>query len=284
MRMRNEYDSFSAVRIQEEAGITHCTARTFRRTLNKLGFHYLHARKKGLVSAVDRKKRVAFARANVGQDIEFWRTGISFYLDGVGFVHKRNPHGEARSTQTMAWRKANEGLVKTTKGKKEGTGGKVATFFVAIAYGRGVVLSKHVPWNNAMTGEKFAGFAKNVFPKVFASCGVPVEGSVFLQDGDPKQNSKVAQEAWTKLGCKMFGIPARSPDLNPIENIFHLVRQELRKQALEEKITQESYPEFCKRVARKIKAFPVDVIDRTIDSMKDRLEKVIAGKGHRTKY
>lgn len=284
MRMRLEYDSFSATSIQEESGITHCTSRTFRRALNQLGFHYLHARKKGLVSAADRKKRLAFARTNVTREEEFWRTGIAFYFDGVGFAHKRNPYSEARSIQAMAWRKPNEGLSNTTKGKKEGTGGSVASFFVAISYGHGVVLCKHVPWNNSLTGEKFASFVEKMFPQVFDNCGAQVEGSMFLQDGDPKQNSGVAREAWLKLGCEMFAIPARSPDLNPIENIFHLIRKELRKEALDFRITQETYAQFCKRVAKKIRSFPIDTINKTIDSMKGRLEKVISGKGHRTKY
>ena len=35
----------------------------------------------------------------------------------------------------MAWRKKGEGLALSTKGKKEGTGGRVANFLVAICYG-----------------------------------------------------------------------------------------------------------------------------------------------------
>ena len=34
------------------------------------------------------------------------------------------------------------------------------------------------------------------------------------------------------VGCRKFAIPARSPDLSPIENMFHLVRANLQKDAL----------------------------------------------------
>ena len=42
------------------------------------------------------------------------------------------------------------------------------------------------------------------------------------------------------VGCCMFEIPARSPDLNPIENIFHLVCANLQKDALTKEIKKET--------------------------------------------
>ena len=44
-------------------------------------------------------------------------------------------------------------------------------------------------------------------------------------------------------------IPPRSPDLNPIEDIFNLASRKLEKDALQEGITRESYDEFCDRVS-----------------------------------
>ena len=48
------------------------------------------------------------------------------------------------------------------------------------------------------------------------------EGRLFLQDGDPCQNSGMAKEAMLRVNATLFPIPPRSPDLNPIENFFHL--------------------------------------------------------------
>ena len=70
---------------------------------------------------------------------DFWREGISFHFDGVGFTHKTNPLGEARAAGAMVWRNFSEGLTSTTKGKKEGNCRKQANFFVAVAYDKGVV-------------------------------------------------------------------------------------------------------------------------------------------------
>ena len=38
-------------------------------------------------------------------------------------------------------------------------------------------------------------------------------GKLFLQDEDPSQNSALAREAMEAVGCRLFKIPARSPDL-----------------------------------------------------------------------
>jgi hypothetical protein len=42
-------------------------------------------------------------------------------------------------------------------------------------------------------------------------------------DNDPSQTSKVARKAMQKIEAEFHEIPARSPDLNLIENLFHLV-------------------------------------------------------------
>jgi len=281
-RLRKEVAGFTAKRIQEEANLTHVSTRTIHRVLHRHGYKYLQSRKKGLVSAKDKRLRLAFARNAKKFEEGFWRNKIKLYFDGVGFAHKGNPFAEARCTANMAWRKRKEGLQRTTKGKKEGSGGKMANFFVGIAHGKGVVLCKQYEWK--VTGATFADFATRTFPSAFEKCDAEPEGSLFLQDGDPRQNSAVAKKAFESMGCKVFGIPARSPDLNPIENIFHLVRKKLKEDALAKKIHHESYKEFAKRVAETISNFPADVISKTIELMEQRIDMVIASKGERIKY
>lgn len=281
-RLRNEQSSFTAKRIQEEANLAHVHIRTIVRYLNKHGFKYRQARKKGLLTKQDKIKRTAFAKEMLKSKREdFWKKEISFYFDGVGFAHKRNPHGEARATGTMAWRKPKEGLRRTTKGRKEGSGGKMAHFFVAIAYNKGTVLCKQ--YTDRLTGASFGQFVREYFPAAFERSADP-HGKLFLQDGDPRQGSKAARAAMDEIECTMFPIPPRSPDLNPIENMFHSVRRQLAEDALRLEIKRETFREFSCRVRKTIKRFPVATLDKTIDSMNKRLQLVVKGKGDRTKY
>ena len=72
-------------------------------------------------------------------------------------------------------------------------------------------------------GVHYKEFVKANFPKALEASTNP-RNKLILHDGCPVQNSKQAQLGYSAVGCKIFSIPARSPDLNPIENIFHIVR------------------------------------------------------------
>ena len=50
---------------------------------------------------------------------------------------------------------------------------------------------------------------------------------LFIQDNDPSQNSAVAKIALQRVSTQLFKIPPRSPDLNPIENMFKSVSDNL---------------------------------------------------------
>ena len=62
---------------------------------------------------------------------------------------------------------------------------------------------------------------------------------------------------WDKIGARKFSIPARSPDLNRIENIFHIVKKKLHQDALEMKIEREDFDEFSARIKRTLESVPV---------------------------
>ena len=60
----------------------------------------------------------------------------------------------------------------------------------------------------------------------------------------------------------MLKTHARSPNINPIENIFHLVKSQLT-----ENIISESYKLFQTRVLQVLRTFPIGIIDKTIDDL-----------------
>ena len=44
---------------------------------------------------------------------------------------------------------------------------------------------------------------------------------LFMQDNDPKHTSRRAREFFDAKGIEWWKTPAESPDLNPIENLWH---------------------------------------------------------------
>ena len=209
---------------------------TFYREINSAGFKYLNARKKGPLNHRDCRRRYKFGqkcRKSLKIQPNLFHSSISFYLDGVSFVFKRQPMQDAAAPKGKIWRTRSEGFRLTSKGSKDLPGGKRLHFLVAIAFNRGVVLAKEY---EHMSGEYFSGFFKRNLSTLFTAEN---QQKWFVMDNDPSQRSKVAKKAINDSGATLFEIPARSPDLNPIENLFHIVKKQLESQAISECIYQE---------------------------------------------
>ena len=243
--LRQREGNFTCKRLSKEAGIDckNINIRTIRRAMNKEGFKYLQARKKGVLRETDLKKRLSFAKKMKREfSSNVWKEDINFFLDGVSFAYKRHPLDQGSSPKGRIWRKPGEGLDYgcTAKGKKEGSGGKMVKLIVAISYNKGVIECEQY---EKMSGEFFKSYITRKFPALFKLAGKP-HSKLWIQDGDPCQNSYAAKTAWSEFGAELLSIPPRSPDINPIENLFHLVRRELDRQALTGNITHETYEEF----------------------------------------
>ena len=186
---------------------------------------------------------------------------------------------QARAPAALAWRKRSEGLRVTMKGQKEGCVN--ANFMVGISYNKGVVLCQQ--YLGRITGKKFAKIIDRDIPAALENSIAP-QAKRILQDGCPRQNSKLAKAAFDRVNAKVFRIPPRSPDLNPIENWFHIIKKRLRQQALDRNIVKESFKEFSDRVKDTMMNAPADEIDRIIDSMPKRIEDILKSGGYRSKY
>ena len=113
---------------------------------------------------------------------------------------------------------------------------------VAVAYGKGVILREIY---EHMNGTFFADFIKKHFNICFARAGSKQNGRrLFIMDNDPSQSSKVAMSALEEVEAELHKIPARSPDLNPIENTFHLIKKKLEQEAIYLQIMNESFDCF----------------------------------------
>ena len=96
---------------------------------------------------------------------------------------------------------------------------------MALAYGKGVIFK--VPYEK-MTGEFFATFIWEHFNLTFPNTAPKADGRrLFVMDNDPSQTSRIEKRAPEEIEGSFHKIPRRSPDLNPIENNFHLVKRYL---------------------------------------------------------
>ena len=89
-----------------------------------------------------------------------------------------------------------------------------------------------------------------------------VSGGILHQDNDPKHTSRDCSETLANIGIKWIKSPAKSPDLNPIEMLWHsmleFVRKKFCKTVLEVQLavlefTEKITPEVCQNYINKLK-------------------------------
>jgi hypothetical protein len=219
VRMRKTNCNVTVMSLVKKAGLdpSHTHRRTFTRYLNSMGFNFLQARKKGLLSENDKVVRVKYARSMrkcLKRYPNFYTDHIAFYLDGVSFIHKYNPMKDACQTTARVWRKRGEGFAFTARGSKDLAGGRRFHLIVAIAKGKGIILKE--PYEK-MTGDFFAGFIRQYFNITYARAGPKFNsGRLFVMDNDPSQTSKKSMQALSDIEAQLHN------------NIFILVNFNIR--------------------------------------------------------
>ena len=270
-RLRREEGNFSCHQLRAESGLHHVSLWTMNRTLKWLGYGFMEARRKGILTEKDYPERHQLAQTvQRSYSKDFLKTDICFYLDGVSFYHKSSPMNDARAPHGKVWCKRNEGLTYTVKGSHVGSGGRVVGVIYCEQYDK-------------LDGNFVADFVRRNFPKMFRKNGK--RGSkLFVQDNCPILNCAKARKALKDIGGKLFPIPKRRGNLNPIENVFNVVKRELGRQAIRHNITSQTFEEFAQRVESTLYSVRREVVDNIVTSMYERLDLILENRGRRTKY
>jgi hypothetical protein len=98
------------------------------------------------------------------------------------------------------------------------------------------------------------------------------------QDNDPKHTSRVAKKFIAENHIDAMEWPSNSPDLNPIENMWHLVKNNVEK-----RMPQDT-KELSRFMVEEWDAIPQTVVNNLIASMSRRCELVLEQNGDRIPY
>jgi transposase len=101
-----------------------------------------------------------------------------------------------------------------------------------------------------------------------------------VEDGAPGHRSKLTKNAQSKLGIIQLTYPPNSPDLNPIEPLWYLLKNRIANIPGSAN-TLDKLWEAAQKVWEEITP---DKIRKFTGTMSDRVEAVTKAKGWHTKY
>ncbi len=267
----------NAVQVQKQLKMDYSidvSVETIRRALKEAGLGSFEKEKKPALSDTNAKKRLEWCLAHRNWTIDDWKRVV--WSDETK-INRFNSDGHV-----WAWIRDGETLqpqhVKQTR--KHGGGGLM--FWSAITYAG-------VGWICKIEGTMDRYVYKSILEEDLSytiqhTCeqlNLRRDQIIFQQDNDSKHTSTVVLEYLNRQDYQLMDWPAQSPDLNPIENMWRLLKIRLNEYDTPPKGMNELYERV---VHIWYKVITIEECRKVIESMPRRIEEYIKAKGYWTKY
>src|SRR5713226_1137107 len=263
MQFRPPNTSISSFSIQS----AHRQLEMFSR--KKHSFKAVTKKKKPLVSAMHRKKCLAFALTYKEWTMEDWKRVIwsdEMKINRIGSDGKQ-----------WVWKQVGEGLIsREVQGTVKFGGGKIMVWGCMGWEGVGQLAEVE----GRMDGDQYVAILEDHLVPSIEESGIFEEEAIFQQDNEPKHTSKKAKKWMEDHNISLLDWPPQSPDLNPIECLWKHIKSELTKYPTQPKGVWEIW----ERVAEVWDKIRPEVCQDLIESMPRRVQAVIKAKGGDTKY
>jgi transposase len=246
---------------------TTVSQRTLQRTLHSEGMFSFVAARKPLLTEKQKKDRLDFAKKHLNWTIKQWKKVI--WTDEVIFHVGKDYH------RVRVWRKRGEKYLPQNIQTTVRSGGKSVMAWGAFAGDRKSELLFFEEGDN--TGP---GYVRRVYDGELASFLPKIPDSILMEDGAPIHTCKAAAEWRRQHGIDKMVWPARSPDLNPIEHIWRILKEHLNDQGKRPSNLKASRKVILDGWAD----IPTAQLDRLIGTMPERMNAVIRAHGGYTRY
>ncbi len=249
--------------VESQTGVT-ISRDTIWRTLQRNGMHGCRPRKKPLLKPRHKKAHLEFARAHADKDEDYWdsilwsdETKINvFGTDGfkTGWRRKVEEYKEKCMVPTV----------------KHG-GGSVLMWGCMSAAG---VRELHFI-DGIMNSQMYCSILKE---KMLPSLRALSRRALFQHDNDPKHTSKATVGFLKKNRVKVIQWPSMSPDLNPIEHLWGILKRQVQHHS------PSSIQSLKEVILEEWKKIDLAKCRQLVHSMPRRLGAVIKNHGGHTKY
>ncbi|GFV32497.1 transposable element Tcb2 transposase [Trichonephila clavipes] len=136
----------------------------------------------------------------------------------------------------------------------------------------------HVVANGTMTGQRYID--EVLLPHVFLFCGAVGDKCVFMDDNATCHRTLAVQDCLDSEGIRRLVRPPRSPDLNPIENVWDA----LGRQVAGRNYTPTNKNTLIRALTEEWDKLPQQLLDNVVLSMVRRVESSITLHGGHILY
>ena len=158
----------------------------------------------------------------------------------------------------------------------KGGGGKVNVWGVISWWGVGRL---HRVEGN-LTAKQFVQIMEESLLGTFENDFVSPEEVVFQQDNDPKHTAKISKQWFRNHNIRLLPWPASSPDMNPIEHVWHILGCRVRRRST----LPRNADEMWEALQAEWYKLDTQLIRGLIESMPRRVAALKRAKGSYTKY
>lgn len=259
--------------IQDDFGIT-VSQETVRRALRERGLGAIEKKSKPLLSKANVKKRLEWAHAHKDWTSDDWKRVI---WSDESKICQFNSDG-----RSWGWKRDNESLSPDHVKLTVKHGGSSIMVWGAITYaGVGWMCTIKSIMDKFLYKEILEDELEKTVELATEKLGLSRTQLIFQHDNDPKHTANIVKEYLGKQEYEVMEWPPQSPDLNPIEHVWSMLKKRLNK--------METPPKGAKDLQEKVEHIWNYEIKETevknlIDSMPRRVAAVIKAKGYWTKY
>lgn len=242
---------------------------TIRRALKQAGLRAVTKKKKPRLLSKHRQSRLEFAKRYASWTVQDWNRVI--WSDETK-INRLGADG-----RKWMWKKRGSGLKdQQVTGTVKFGGGNLMVWGCMTSQGVGYACRI----DGTMDAPLYVSILSDELLETMEYYGMEKGETIFQQDNDPKHKSRLATQWLEDNELTVLQWSAQSPDLNPIEHLWHPLKQQLA--AYEE--APKSMAELWERFQETWNRIPVSVCTNLIDSMPRRVEAVLKAKGGYTKY
>ena len=243
--------------------------KTIRRSLKKAGLKAVVKQKKPFLSKAHQRRWLEFALEHQHWTLDDWSRVV--WSDETK-INRLGSDG-----RSWVWKKPGSGLKEQhVSGTVKFGGGSLMVWGCMTPQGVGYMCKI----DGRMDAELYTTILQDDFLKTVEFYGLDRENLIFQQDNDPKHTSKLASKWFKDNNINVLKWPAQSPDLNPIEHLWHHLKWQLNAY----EVPAAGIHELWERVQVEWNGIPKEVCRNLIESMPRRIEAVIKAKGAQTKY